>query len=73
MEKDQWSVNSDSEFSDNSDCYSDMFPEALTSSEQTTALVTKMYMAWSMGRWTKVEAEGSRFSFSDKPGLNIDL
>jgi hypothetical protein len=75
--EDEFSVNSESEFSGDSDCDSDMVMEFLSGSEQSDSSDDEDDVNddsdMQHGTWAKVGAERPRFPFSGKPGLNFDL
>jgi hypothetical protein len=69
----EFSVNSESEFSDDSDC--DMVVKPLSGSEQSNSSGDKDYVNagsdMKHGTWTKVGAERPHFPFSGRPGLKL--
>jgi hypothetical protein len=71
------SVNSESKFSDDSDCDSDTVVKFLSSSKQSDISGDKGNVNddsdMQHGTWTKVGAERLYFPFRCKPGLNVDL
>jgi hypothetical protein len=75
--EDEFSVNSESEFSDGSDCVSDMVVKFLSGSKQSDSSDDKDNVNYDSdiqhGTWTKVGTEWPHFPFSGKPGLNIDI
>jgi hypothetical protein len=75
--EDECSIDSESEFSDDSDCYSDnMVVRVLSGSEQSDSSDDEAVnddCGMQHGTWTKVGAERPQFPFSGKTGQNVDL